>query len=392
LSELGDLLAPYEIWLWWIAGIALAISIGTLVHRAIFLAIERIDAFHLRPIRIALLARVKKPTRIIFPLLAIIMVMPLLPSSDAEKGNIQHIAGLIAIALIGWGTLIAISFLEDLVAARYSIDEHDNLRARSIRTQSQMLRRVSAVIITVITIGFMLMTFPEIRRLGLSLFASAGIAGLIIGMAARPALSNLIAGLQIALTEPIRIDDVVIVEGEWGRIEEIGTTYVVIKIWDLRRMVVPLSYFIEKPFQNWTRVSADILGSVFLYTDYTVPVEALREELTNILKSTKLWDGTVNVLQMSDAKEHTIEIRALMSARNSSDQWDLRCFVRERLIAFLQKNYPEALPRTRAEFQPVRDDETKAEERRERNVAADRPPTPEAAAPPAHPLTGGAKV
>jgi small-conductance mechanosensitive channel len=248
------------------------------------------------------------------------------------------------------------------------------------------------VLVIVITVGFMLMTFPEIRRLGLSLFASAGIAGLVIGMAARPALSNLIAGLQIALTEPIRIDDVVIVEGEWGRIEEIGTTYVVVKIWDLRRMVVPLSYFIEKPFQNWTRVSADILGSVFLYTDYTVPVEALREELTRILKSTQLWDGTVNVLQLSDAREHTVEVRALMSARNSSDQWDLRCFVRERLIAFLQKNYPEALPRTRAEFQRTRDIETKAEERRERNIAADRPPTPEAADPPSQPLTGGAKV
>jgi small-conductance mechanosensitive channel len=196
--------------------------------------------------------------------------------------------------------------------------------------------------------------------------------------------------LQIALTEPIRLDDVVIVEGEWGRIEEIGTTYVVIRIWDLRRMVVPLSYFIEKPFQNWTRVSADILGTVFLYTDYTVPVEALRQELSRILASTKLWDGKVNILQVSDATAHTLELRALMSASDSSNAWDLRCYVRERLIAYVQKNYPECLPKTRADFYRLSDAD-KTEERRERNIADGRP-TLESATPPKVPPTGGAQV
>jgi small-conductance mechanosensitive channel len=388
--KLNDFVVVYEVRLWWAFGIAVAIVLGLGAHRILFIAIERIHARHLQAVRVALLDRVKRPTRIAFPLIAVILTLPLLPSSDSQSAFIQHAVGLTVIALIGWGTLIGISFLEDLIAARYSIEEHDNLRARRIRTQSGMLRRVSSVLIVVTTIGFMLMTFPEIRRLGLSLFASAGIAGLVIGIAARPSLANLIAGLQIALTEPIRLDDVVIVEGEWGRIEEIGTTYVVIRIWDLRRMVVPLSYFIEKPFQNWTRVSADILGTVFLYTDYTVPVEALRQELSRILASTKLWDGKVNILQVSDATAHTLELRALMSASDSSNAWDLRCYVRERLIAYVQKNYPECLPKTRADFYRLSDAD-KTEERRERNIADGRP-TLESATPPKVPPTGGAQV
>lgn len=388
---MNQFLAAYGVWLWWILGLAVAISIGLVAHRILFLAIERIHAYHLQAVRLALLDRVKRPMRIIFPLISVILILPVLPAGVFPSSTVQHTAGLVAIALTGWGALIGVSFMEALVSARYSIEEHDNLRARRIRTQTGMLRRVSDVLIIVITVGLMLMTFPEIRRLGISVFASAGLAGLVIGIAARPALANLIAGLQIALTEPIRLDDVVIVEGEWGRVEEIGTTFVIVKIWDLRRMVVPLSYFIEKPFQNWTRISADILGTVFLYTDYTMPVEALREEFSRVLGSTKLWDGEVNVLQVTDAKEHTVELRALMSARNSSDAWDLRCFVRERLISFLQKNYPECLPRTRAELHRLPDEARAEEEQRERKTATGRP-TPEAGTPPEKPPTGGAQV
>jgi small-conductance mechanosensitive channel len=181
------------------------------------------------------------------------------------------------------------------------------------------------------------------------LFASAGLAGLAVGMAARPALGNLIAGMQIAFTEPIRIDDVVIVEGEWGRVEELNTTYVVVRIWDLRRLIVPLTYFIEKPFQNWTHKSSDLIGTVFLYTDYTLHVEELREEYRRILQSTPLWDGKVIAAQVTDFKEHTMEIRFLMSAAHSSAAFDLRCYVREKLIDYLQKNHPGALPRFRAD-------------------------------------------
>jgi small-conductance mechanosensitive channel len=193
------------------------------------------------------------------------------------------------------------------------------------------------------------MTFESVRQYGVSLFASAGAAGLIVGLAARPILSNLIGGVQLAITQPIRIDDAVIVENEFGWIEEITSTYVVIRLWDWRRLVVPLSYFIEKPFQNWTREGSALIGTVFLYLDYWVPIDALRKKAEEIVNQSKLWDGRVVNLQVSDAKESTIEVRVLVSARSAPAAWDLRCEVREKLIAFLRQDHPDALPRTRTE-------------------------------------------
>jgi small-conductance mechanosensitive channel len=194
------------------------------------------------------------------------------------------------------------------------------------------------------------MLFEQVRGLGTSVLASAGVLGIVIGFAAQRTIANLFAGFQLALTQPIRIDDVVIVEGEWGRIEEITLTYVVVRIWDLRRLILPLSYFIERPFQNWTRREADILGTVFLYADYTIPVDALREELKRIAAQSPNWDGKVCGLQVTDATEQTIELRSLVSACDASKAWDLRCEVREKLIAFVQKNYPASLPKVRAEL------------------------------------------
>jgi small-conductance mechanosensitive channel len=204
----------------------------------------------------------------------------------------------------------------------------------------------------VFTVASMLMVFDSVRQFGASILASAGIAGIVIGFAAQRSIATLLAGFQIALTQPIRVDDVVIVENEWGRIEDITLTYVVVKVWDLRRLVVPINYFIEQPFQNWTRRSADILATVFLYVDYTIPVDALRGELTRILGASRYWDGKVNVLQVTDAKEHTLEIRALASAADASLAWDLRCEIREQLVAFVQRRHPESLPRVRAAFEP----------------------------------------
>jgi small-conductance mechanosensitive channel len=213
------------------------------------------------------------------------------------------------------------------------------------------LKRIGSVVIVVFAIASMLMVFESVRRFGTAIIASAGVAGIIIGFAAQKSIATLLAGFQIAMTQPIRIDDVVIVENEWGRIEEITLTYVVVKIWDLRRLVLPISYFIETPFQNWTRTSADLLGTVFLYLDYTVPMDALRAELTRILNASPLWDKKVSVLQITDTKERVIEVRALMSARDAGQAFDLRCEVREKLIDFLQQNYPNALPRTRANLE-----------------------------------------
>jgi small-conductance mechanosensitive channel len=337
---------------WLLAGGAVVgvVLIALGLHTLVFSVAQRMAGRTGTTVDNAIIRHSKRPARAILPLLAVYLVLPVFPLTSGVLAVVQHAIGLGLIGCAAWLAIALIQVLEDVLAARYRIDVQDNLRARKIQTQVQVLRRIAATAIIVLTVSLALMTFPSIRNLGASLFASAGLAGLIVGLAARPALSNVIAGLQIALTEPIRIEDAVIVEGEWGWIEEIETTYVVVRIWDLRRLIVPLSYFIEKPFQNWTRRTADLLGSVFIYVDYSVPVEAVRDELQRILGSSGLWDGKVWNLQVTNASEHTVELRALMSAADSGKAWDLRCHVREKLIAFLQARYPECLPRVRAEI------------------------------------------
>ncbi|HUV62320.1 MAG TPA: mechanosensitive ion channel domain-containing protein, partial [Sedimentisphaerales bacterium] len=232
-----------------------------------------------------------------------------------------------------------------------------NLRARKVHTQLRVLKRIVIIMVGLVALATMLMTFPKVRQLGTTILASAGIIGIVVGMAAQRTIAAFIAGLQIAFTQPIRVDDVVIVENEWGRIEEITLTYVVVRIWDLRRLIVPVTYFIEKPFQNWTRVTADILGTVFLYVDYTVPIDSVREELARVLKESQLWDGKVCVLQVTNTSERSVELRALMSAADASAAWGLRCEVREKLVEFIRTKYPQALPKLRAELHQVKADE-----------------------------------
>ncbi|MCF8224359.1 MAG: mechanosensitive ion channel family protein [Bacteroidales bacterium] len=262
-------------------------------------------------------------------------------------GFLNHIFSLLIIFGISWLAIRIIKLGKRLVLKQYDVEQKDNLKARKVFTQFRIIERILVFIVILIALSAALMTFESIRKIGISLIASAGVAGVIIGFAAQKILSNVVAGIQIALAQPIRLDDVVIVEGEWGWIEEINLTYVVIRIWDKRRLVVPTTQFIEKPFQNWTRESSDILGTVFIYADYTVPVDKIREELTRILESDKNWDGKVNVLQVTNATEKTLELRALMSASDSPSAWNLRVNVREKLIGYLQKNYPDCLPRTR---------------------------------------------
>ncbi len=257
------------------------------------------------------------------------------------------IGSVLFIVSIAWLLISALRTAKRVFLDNFDTSAEDNLRSRKFHTQFNILERVVMAVIVIIAIGAVFMLFEEVRKFGISLFASAGVAGIIIGFAAQKFIGAVIAGLQIAITQPIRLDDVVIIEGEWGRIEEITLTYVVVKIWDLRRLIVPSTYFFEKPFQNWTRTSADILGTVFIYTDYHVSFDALREELTRVLEATPLWDKKVNVLQVTDARQNGVEVRALMSAKDSPTAWDLRVHVREKLIAFLQKNYPESLPKTR---------------------------------------------
>ncbi len=267
---------------------------------------------------------------------------------QAEFDNFFNMLGsVLLIVSLAWMLIAGIRTFKRIFLEQYDTSLIDNLRSRKFQTQFNILERILVFLIIIISVGLILMLFEDVRRIGISLFASAGVAGIIIGFAAQRIIGTVIAGIQIAITQPIRLDDVVIIEGEWGKIEEITLTYVVVHIWDKRRLIVPTTYFFDKPFQNWTRTTSEILGTVFIYTDYNVPFDELRNELTRLLESSPLWDKKVNVLQVTDAKERSVEVRALMSAVDSGSAWDLRVFVRENLIKFLQKNYPDSLPKTR---------------------------------------------
>ncbi|MBT8280803.1 MAG: mechanosensitive ion channel family protein [Muriicola sp.] len=259
----------------------------------------------------------------------------------------KKISTLLFIFSFTWLLIRIIKLIKQLVINNYDVHSTDNLKARKVYTQFTILERIFIFIVTIMALGVALMSFEEIREIGISIFASAGVAGIIIGFSAQKMIGAILAGIQIAIAQPIKIDDVVVVEGEWGRIEQITLTYVVVAIWDKRRLVLPTTYFIEKPFQNWTKTTADILGTVFLYTDYKVPFDKLREELKRILDNTDLWDGKTQNIQVTNATGVHVEIRALMSAKDSPTAWDLRVHVREKLITFLQENYPDSLPRTR---------------------------------------------
>ncbi|HEX6020248.1 MAG TPA: mechanosensitive ion channel domain-containing protein [Burkholderiaceae bacterium] len=337
----------WQAWLWSAGLIVAAAIVAQVVHRVGFVLFDRLARHTTQTWDSAAVRRISGPARLALTLFAILFVMPDAPMSDAVRTTIDHAIAVGLIGAVAWSVIATVSVLEDVLREKFRTDVPDNLKARRIATQTQVLRRVVAVVVSIVAVSVALMTFPTIRHIGASLLASAGLAGLVVGMAMRPTLSNLLAGVQIALTQPIRLEDAVIVEGEWGWIEEIGTTYVVVKIWDLRRLVLPLSYFVEKPFQNWTRTTAMLLGSVYLYVDYTVSVDDLRAELRRILESTPLWLGEVCVLQVSDAREHTIELRALADAKDSGTAWDLRCLIREKLIAYLQQRSPGSLPRAR---------------------------------------------
>jgi small-conductance mechanosensitive channel len=340
----------WSFWLWPSVILAGSIVLALIAHYFLFLIGKKFASRTGGVIANSLVHHAEGPTRWILPLLAIVLALPALPVRSDLVQILRHVVGLGLIAAIGWAIILLTEVLSDALFARYRVEIADNLAARRIRTQTTVLRRIISVVVIVVTAGFMLMTFPQIRQLGTSLLASAGLAGLIIGMAMKSTFANLVAGLQIALTAPIRIEDVVIVEGEWGWIEEILTTYVVVRTWDLRRLVVPLSYFIDHTFQNWTRRTADLLAYVYINCDYTTPIEELRQEFRRIVESTPLWDQKVCVLQVTDTTEHTLQIRALTSAADSSKAWDLRCLVREKLIQFLQEKYPQCLPKTRAEM------------------------------------------
>ncbi len=298
-----------------------------------------------------LLSKARKALKapVVFLLFVLSLGVPLLFIETTESifGPVKKILGILTIVVFTWISIRAVRLFKHFVLKQYDIEQKDNLKARKVYTQFRIIERILIFAIIIIAVSLILMSFNGIRKIGVSLIASAGVTGIILGLAAQKIIGTVLAGFQLAITQPIRIEDVVIVENEWGWIEEINLTYVVVRIWDKRRLILPTTYFIEKPFQNWTRTTAEILGTVYIYTDYNVSFDALRKELTRLLEKTEYWDGQVNVLQVTDAKDKTIEIRALMSAVDSSTAWNLRVYIREKLLEFLQKNYPESLPRTR---------------------------------------------
>jgi small-conductance mechanosensitive channel len=330
------------------AGVALAAVLAALLAylllRPVMIRLSRFSTVLSTVVRAG-----ERPMLFVMPLAALLVVWALTPDDIPGAGSVQHATGVLAIAALTWLASSIVQGVADGVIAAHPWNTDDNLEARRVHTQTRVLARIGHAGIIVAGLAFILMTFPRARQLGASLLASAGVAGLILGIAARSVFGNLLAGLQIAMAQPIRIDDVLIVENEWGRVEEITSTYVVLKIWDERRLVVPLQWFIEHPFQNWTRRGAELLGTVLLWVDFTLPLEPVRREAQRLCETSPHWDRRVCVVQVTDANERGMQLRILVSSAASGPNFDLRCQVREGLIDFIQREYPDALPRIRGD-------------------------------------------
>ncbi len=340
-------LDTYSTW-WQPAAIGLAVALAALIAYRIFRPlVTRMVAPS--PIMTAVLQRLHGPLHWVMPLLALQIVWEGVPDTLRGIDPVRHLNGVLLIAALTATAIAVVRGVADAVILRHPRDVADNLEARRVLTQTRVLSRIAIGVLVFAGLAFILMTFPRARQFGASLLASAGLSALVLGLAARSVFGNLLAGLQIAISQPIRIDDVLIVENEWGRVEEITGTYVVLKIWDERRLVIPLQWFIEHPFQNWTRTTAQIIGSVTLWVDFTTDLAPLRVEAKRIAASSKDYDGRVCLLQVVETNERAMQLRVIVSAPSAGQAWDLRCLIREGLIAFLQRTQPQALPRMRAE-------------------------------------------
>ena len=337
---------------WGVLAVALLVVVIALVlHRLGGIVILRVTRGH--AIASAVARRCWRPARAVLPLIGLQGVWQAAPDTLMFISKLRHGSALLLIAALTWLLMRALDGLAQGVATQHSVDVADNLNARRIQTQTRLLVRTASFAALVAGLAMMLMTFPGARQFGASLLASAGVVGIVAGIAARPVFSNLIAGLQIALAQPLRLDDVLIVQGEWGRVEEINSTYVVLKIWDERRLIIPLQWFIENPFQNWTRSSAQIIGTVLVWVDYRMPLQPLRDAAQRACEAAPEWDKRMCLLQVVEAGEKSVQLRVLVTSSDASRNWDLRCKVREALVDFMQREYPQHLPLTRAELGPV---------------------------------------
>jgi len=351
-GEFTDTIDRLRGFLAWIPGWAFAIVLVVLasaaalwLHALALRLVARTRVGQGRFVRL-LVARGANPTRFAFLLLALAAVVPVSGIPDALQRALVAPFTSVFILLIGWGCIATVGLAGDFYLARLTCG-YENALTRKHVTQVRLLRRVAEVLIGIIAVGAAMMLLPDVRQYGVSLFASAGAAGIVVGLAARPLLSNLLAGIQIAITQPVKIEDSVVINGEWGWVEDITSTYLVVRTWDWRRLIVPLSWFLEQPIQNWTRETATIIGQVHFFVDYRTPIEVLRKELDRLVHASKLWDGNIVNLQVVDATESAIQIRILATASDASRAWDLRCELREKMISFLQTEHPEWLPRRR---------------------------------------------
>ena len=330
--------------------LAVALGLGLLVRQGLLALARRARARSRDSLPARVVQVIAVPAALALPLLFLMLAVDATPLSAAATAQVKHWLAIGVLLCVTWLAVRAVGAIEARILREHPVDVEDNLAARRVQTQTRVIAGVVQGAIALVGVALALMTFPAIRQVGATLLASAGIIGLVAGIAAKPVFGNLIAGLQIALAQPIRLDDVVIVEGEWGRIEEITATYVVVRVWDERRLVVPLQWFIENPFQNWTRTSAELLGTAFLWLDYRTPMADVRAQLQAICEEDPRWDGRVCIAQVTEASEQTVQVRLLVSARNSGDLFDLRCVVRERMIDYLSQHHPQSLPRLRAEL------------------------------------------
>ncbi|MDZ7894967.1 MAG: mechanosensitive ion channel family protein [Sphingobium sp.] len=340
----------------WVADglvIVIAVALALTIHWIVLKLGRRWAKRSRTPVDDMMIARLSGPARWLLIAFALAAIGPNLHLSGEAATIWARIAGLLVPALIGWMLIALLGLGYDVVRARADITAADNLRARSMQTRANIFYRIGLFIILVATFCLMLMSIPAVRDVGVTLIASAGLAALAVGAAAQPALKNLIGGLQMAFTEPIRIDDVVIMDNEWGRIEEIRLTYVVVKLWDERRLVVPVSKFLEQSFQNWTRETSQILGSVFWYVDPACDMARLRAKVHEVIEANGKWDRRFRNMQVTDSKAEAIEVRALMTAKDASTAFDLRCDVREAVLQFLREEMPEAIVRQRTLFEMV---------------------------------------
>jgi small-conductance mechanosensitive channel len=301
----------------------------------------------------SLLVHLGTPLSFLLPVFLFNLLLPVFRASRAVRGSIGHAGEIALITGFAWLLIQLLRVMQEAVHAKLNIRRADNLRERRILTQLIYIRRVANSVIILVAIGAVLLTFSTMRKIGTGLLTGVGIGGIIIGFAAQRSLGNLLAGFQIAFTQPIRIDDEVVVENEFGTIEEITLTYVVVRIWDERRLILPITYFIEKPFQNWTRTKSEKMGTVFIYTDYSLPITEIREEFNRLVKNHPLWDKRVASMVVTDTTERVMQLRALVSAQNSGSLYDLRCHIREFLLQYIHQHYPMSLPQTRTSLQPL---------------------------------------